>query len=488
MIANQDFPISEPPLPEPECRSLFLETPPVSPLAEADLEQIHLASMRVLEEIGMDFLEPRARKFMADAGAEVDGERVRLPRDLVAKAIATAPERFRMYAQSGAYCLEFGGNAVNFGSIASTPYCCDLKGGRRPGTMADMSNFVRLLDSLPEVRLICGYPVEPQDAPPETRHLDAIRAFLTLSDMPCHAYSLGETRIYDALEMIKRARGIGDAQFAARPSVFSIVNTSSPLRLDKPMAEGLMAMARAGQPVGVTPFTLSGAMSPITLAGALVQQNAEALAVIALVQLVNPGAPVLYGGFTSNVDMRSGSPAFGTPEYARAALVGGQLARRYKLPYRSSNVNASNAVDAQAAYESMTSLWAAMLAHGNLIMHGAGWLEGGLTSSFEKVVLDAEMYRNLEATLTPTAYETWRPDPQAIAQLTAATEALTETSFLPLEEAYEHWRPEPTVERASREAQRLIAEHGPRVLDADRLEALDAFIARRREEGGAEAA
>lgn len=480
--------IEEPPAQDPECRSLFLQTPPISPVSADELEQIHLASMRVLEEIGMDFLEPRARKVMADAGAEVAGERVRLPRDLVAKAVASAPERFRMYAQSGAYCLEFGGNAVNFGSIASTPYCCDLKGGRRSGTLADLSDFVRLLDSLPEVKLICGYPVEPQDMPPETRHLDAIRAFLTLSDMPCHAYSLGETRIFDALEMIKRARGLDDAAFARRPSVFSIVNTSSPLRLDQPMAAGLMAMARAGQPVCVTPFTLSGAMSPVSLAGALVQQNAEALAVIALVQLVNPGAPVIYGGFTSNVDMRSGSPAFGTPEYARAALVGGQLARRYKLPYRTSNVNASNAVDAQAAYESMTSLWAAMLAHGNLIMHGAGWLEGGLTSSFEKVVLDAEMYRTLESTLTPTPYETWRPDPQEIAHLTAATEALTETACLPLEEAYAQWHPEPAVERASREAQRLIAEHGPTTLAPERLEALDAFIARRREEGGAEAA
>ena len=183
--------------------------------------------------------------------------------------------------------------------------------------------------------------------------------------------------------------------------MLTIVNTNSPRRVDGPMLQGLMEMARHGQPVVVTPFTLAGAMSPVSLAGALSLQNAEALALIAFIQMVRPGAPAVYGGFTSNVDMRTGAPAFGTPEYAKAVLAGGQLSRRYRIPYRSSNVNSSPAVDAQAAYESGMSLWATVLAHTNLIYHGAGWLEGGLVASFEKMVLDAELLQQMAEILQP---------------------------------------------------------------------------------------
>ncbi|WP_161958652.1 trimethylamine methyltransferase family protein [Ferruginivarius sediminum] len=473
---------------EPVCRSLLSPHAPLEPLSQDELARIHAASLDVLQDVGMDILHPEARDILAKAGAWVDDERVRFPRELVEEAVARAPSRFRLWHHDESAYLEFGGNAINLGLIASAPYCSDLAGGRRPGTIADLAKLTRLADNLPAVRMICGYPVEPQDLPAPTRHLDAVHAFLTLSTKPCHAYSLGGARIRDALEMIKIVRGVDEAALAARPSLISIINTSSPLRLDHPMADGMMVMAQAGQPVGITPFTLSGAMSPVTLAGALVQQNAEALAAVALMQIVAPGAPVLYGGFTSNVDMRSGSPAFGTPEYARAALAGGQLARYEGLPYRSSNVNASNTVDAQAAYESMTALWAAIMGHANLIMHGAGWLEGGLTSSYEKVVLDAEMYDRIEATLTPLPEEAWNFDPADLAAMPRPEEALTEDSLQPLQEAYASWRPEPAVQRAAREVQRLVADHRPPPLDPARLAALDGFVARRKHEGGAEAA
>jgi trimethylamine--corrinoid protein Co-methyltransferase len=189
----------------------------------------------------------------------------------------------------------------------------------------------------------------------------------------------------------------------ATPVTLTIINSRSPLRLDIPMCEALLAMGRAGQPVAMTPFTLSGAMSPVTLAGALVQQHAEALAMLALSQIASPGAPVMYGGFTSNVDMRSGAPAFGTPEYTKAALAGGQLARHLGVPYRSSNVTASNCVDIQASYESMMSLWGAVMGGVNLIEHAAGWIEGGLTASFEKLILDAELLQNMREFLKPIA-------------------------------------------------------------------------------------
>ncbi len=205
--------------------------------------------------------------------------------------------------------------------------------------------------------------------------------------------------------MVRIARGIEDATLDSEPSVFTVVNSSSPLRLDAPMLQGIMAFAERNQVVCITPFTLAGAMAPVTLAGALAEQNAEALAGMVLTQVVRPGAPVIYGGFTSNVDMQSGAPAFGTPEYMRTAMIGGQLARRYGVPYRSSNVNAANALDAQAAYESVFSLWGAIMGGVNLLMHGAGWMEGGLHASYEKMVLDAELLGMVEAFLDPVVVD-----------------------------------------------------------------------------------
>src|SRR3954452_9492690 len=201
--------------------------------------------------------------------------------------------------------------------------------------------------------------------------------------------------------MVRIARGIDDATLERAPSLFSVINSSSPLRLATPMLDGILEMSARNQVIVMTPFTLAGAMAPVTLAGALVEQNAEALAGIALTQVVRPGAPVVYGGFTSNVDMQSGAPAFGTPEYMRTAMIGGQLARRYQIPYRTSNVSAANAVDAQSAYESVFSLWGAIMGGGNMLIHGAGWMEGGLHAGFEKMVLDAELLGMVEAFLDP---------------------------------------------------------------------------------------
>ena len=212
---------------------------------------------------------------------------------------------------------------------------------------------------------------------------------------------MGAERGSDAVAMLQIVHGLSANEIRQKPCTFSIINVNSPRRFDASMAEGLIELARHGQVTCVTPFTLCGAMSPITLAGALAQQNAEALAGIALTQMVNPGAPVIYGGFTSNVDMKTGSPAFGTPEYTKACLAGGQMARRYALPYRSSNVNSSNAVDAQATYESSMSIWGSVMGYANLLHHGAGWLEGGLTASFEKAIIDAEMLQMMASFLEP---------------------------------------------------------------------------------------
>ena len=285
--------------------------------------------------------------------------------------------------------------------VASPPNYVGLDGVRRPGTATNFRDLLKLCQTFNVVHFLGGYPVEPVDLHPSVRHLEAAHDVLTLTDKVLHSYSLGRQRNRDVLEMVRIARQVDEDTLEREPSVFTVVNSSSPLRLDAPMLQGMIEFASRNQVVVMTPFTLAGAMAPITLAGAVAQQNAEALAGMVFTQVVRPGAPVVYGGFTSNVDMQSGAPAFGTPEYVRTAMLGGQLARRYAVPYRSSNVSAANALDAQAAYESVFSLWGAVMGGVNFLMHGAGWMEGGLQASPTKLVLDAELLGMVAALLDP---------------------------------------------------------------------------------------
>ena len=375
--------------------------PPVEVLSADSLEKIHDGSMRILEQIGLEIMNDRARDLMVSHGATIDRQTgyVLMDRGMVAEKISTVPAEFTMHARNPQHNSIYGGNHINFSLVASPPNCSDLDRGRRSGNIEDCCKFIRLGQMFNVVSLFSGYPVEPVDLPAHTRHLDAYLAFTTLSEKPWHCYSLGNGKVEDAIEMVKISRGIDDNILRREPSIMTVVNTNSPLKVDTPMLDGLMLMAESGQPVVVTPFTLAGAMCPVTLGGALAQQNAEALGVITITQMVRPGVPAMYGGFTSNVDMKTGAPAFGTPEYARAVLAGGQLARKYGIPYRTSNVNASNTPDAQAAWESEMSLWSAVMAHGNMIKHSGGWLEGGLCASFEKLILDMEMVQMMRETL-----------------------------------------------------------------------------------------
>ncbi|HEX5079050.1 MAG TPA: trimethylamine methyltransferase family protein, partial [Geminicoccaceae bacterium] len=310
-------------------RQLYNPYPPMEILSADQVEAIHQASLRVLAEIGLNFLLPEAREILRQAGADVDpsGPRVRFDPSFVEERIATAPARFTLHARNPERNIDVGGNAISFCMVASTPHVSDLERGRLSGNFADYCNLLRLAQSLNVCHMIAGYPVEPIDLPPATRHLDALAAMASLCDRTLYGYALGAVRIRDSLEITRIARGATEAQLLAEPSMTTVVNANSPLQYDRPMLEGMIEMARHRQPVIVTPFTLAGAMAPITVAGALVQQNAEALAGIAFTQMVKKGAPVGYGGFTSNVDMKSGAPAFGTPEYTRAAMAGGQLAR-----------------------------------------------------------------------------------------------------------------------------------------------------------------
>lgn len=477
---------------------------PIEVLTPEQVEQIHQASLKILEEIGINFLLPEALEILREAGARVDtaSECVRFDRGLIEESIGKAPSHFTLHARNPAHDLTIGGNHINFATVASAPNASDMDRGRRSGNFEDFSNLVRLAQSLDIVHMFGGYPVEAVDLPPETRHLDCMQAFITLSDKCYHAYSLGRQRILDGIETTRIARGVSLEQLRHEPSLFTVVNSSSPLRIDGPMLEGVIEMARHNQVVVLTPFTLSGAMAPATIAGALAQQNAEALAGLAFDQIVNPGAPVVYGGFTSNVDMKSGAPAFGTPEYTRAALAGGQLARRYNIPYRSSNANASNVVDAQAAYEAEMSLWGAVMGHANIVLHGAGWMEGGLCASFEKMVLDAELLQMMAEFLRPIEVNEETLGLDAIADVgpgghffgTAHTLARYDTAFyapmLSDWRNFETWNEagSPTAtERANQLYKQVLANFEPPPLDPAIREELDAFVARRKREGGAKA-
>ena len=472
---------------------------PFEVLSADEIEFIHRSSLEILERLGLEVLSDGALDRLARAGQRVDRaqRRVRFDGAFVAEMVAKAPAEITLHARNPERTVVLGGNHVNFSSVAGPPNCSDLEGGRRPGNYVDFCNLVRLAHSLNALHTAGGSPVAPQELPPATRHLDCYLGFLTLTDKVWQASALGRQRIADAIDMMCLSRGIDRAEIARAPGLMTVVNTNSPLRVDGPMVDGLTEMAENGQPVIVTPFTLAGAMSPVSLAGALAQQNAEALGVIALIQLIRPGAPVVYGGFTSNVDMRTGAPAFGTPEYAQAVLAGGQLARRYRLPYRSSNVNSSNLVDAQAAYESQMSLWPAVMGHANLVYHGAGWLEGGLVASYEKMVLDAEMLQMMAAFLEPMPVDAASVAIDAMEEVGPGghffgakhTMARYETAFyqpmLSDWRNYETWRidgAKSATERAAAISKALLRDYEPPPLDPGRREALDAFVARRRPE------
>jgi trimethylamine--corrinoid protein Co-methyltransferase len=472
-------------------------------LANAEqLERIHQASLKVLEEIGIEVLHDGARVILKKAGAIVDEEtqRVRFPRDLVESKIGLAPKSFILHARNPENNLVIGENAVAFGSVASAPNVADRDGGRRPGNHKDYQNLLRLGQTLDAVQFWGGYPVEPADIHASVRHLDAIYDMLTLSDKPIHAYSLGAERNLDAIELVRIARGVDDATLDREPSVFTIINSNSPLRLDIPMMEGIIRMAKRNQPVVLTPFTLAGAMAPVTVAGAIVEQNAEALAGLVFTQSVNPGAPFVYGAFTSNVDMKTGSPAFGTPEQMKSAIIGGQLARRYGVPYRTSNTCAANTIDAQAAYESVFSLWGAIMGGGNLIMHAAGWMEGGLHAGFEKMVIDADLIGMISEFLRPLSFSDDDLAFDAMKEVGPGghffgcehTQSRYRNAFFsPMISDwrnFETWREagSPTAyDKANRlYKEKLAAYTPPPIDDAVRAE-LDAFVAKRKAEGGA---
>jgi trimethylamine--corrinoid protein Co-methyltransferase len=449
----------------------------------------------------MRVLLPEALAVYARAGAQVDeaSRTVRLDRGLVAQSLASAPHEVTLHGRDRERDMPMSGRHVVFAPTSGPPNIMDTARGKRAGTFEDFCNLIKLCQNH-EVLHVLGGCVEPQDIPVHLRHLETTRAMLTLSDKIPLVYARGPGQNADNFEMIRIAYGLTRAEFQSRPYTCTVINTNSPLQLDIPMANGIIDYAAAGQVLIITPFTLAGAMAPVTIAGALTLAHAEALAGLVLAQIVRPGAPIVYGSFTSNVDMKSGSPAFGTPEYTKAAFGAGQLARYLGLPWRSSNATASNAPDAQAAYESQMSLWGALMGGCNFVLHAAGWLEGGLTTSYEKFMIDIEMLQMFAETFQPVAATADDLAQEAIAEVGAGghffgcahTMARYRTAFYaPLVSDWQNfgqWTEsgsKTATERAHTLWQQSLDHYVPPVRDAAISAELDDFVARRTAAGGA---
>jgi len=474
---------------------------PLEIVGEEQIDAIHRTSIRILSELGIRVIGDRVLDYFEAAGARVDRSEgmVRFDEELLDHALSTTPSIVTLTPRNPDRAVEIGGNSVVNGLVAGPPNVHDAINGRRPGNMKDYENFTRLAHHFNVIHLIGNQVAAPMELPANTRHMDTYLANLRLSDLSFHVTAIGRGRALDGIKMMAIARGDSLDDMAKKPGVTTIISVNSPRLFDEEMGEGLMVMAEYGQPVSITPFTLMGAMTPVTLPAALAQQNAEALFGVVLTQLVNPGTPVIYGAFTSNVDMKSGAPAFGTPENTKANLIAGQLARRYKLPYRTSNANASNAVDLQAAYETTMATWGAVMGGGNLIYHGAGWLEGGLTASYEKLILDIEILQNMAEILKPIDFSEDELGFDAIAKVAPGghffgeehTMSRYKTAFyepmLSNWMNYEAWEEAGSItagQRATLLWQKALEEYEEPVLDPAIREELDAYMAHRKEEIG----
>lgn len=475
--------------------------PPIQQFSADEIEAIHSASLKVLSETGIKVLSAPAREYYTKAGMTLgDDDVIHFDPDLVMELISQAPASVTLHGRTKGHNVIIGGRNVGITTSAGSPNCSDLQGGRRPGTQADFENYCKVAQAFDVIHLF-GPVVEPQDVPMNLRHLRMTRAVMTLTEKIPFVYFRGKQAIADSYEILRIANGLTHEEFLNTPTCYSVANSNSPLQLDELMCRGIIDSARAGQMMVLTPFTLAGAMAPVTIAGALVMQNAEALAGLCLSQIVRPGAPVCYGSFTSNVDMKTGAPAFGTPEYVRAAFASGQLARRYNLPLRSSGPTASNAPDAQAAYETQMSLWGALMGGTNLLLHGAGWLEGGLTISAEKFIIDVEILQMFAELFKPVEVSEATLGLDAINDVghgghffgTQHTLDRFETAFYsPLLSDwnnFENWSERGALDATTRANQifdETLDAYQPPGFDPARLEEMDDFIARRTAEGGAD--
>jgi trimethylamine--corrinoid protein Co-methyltransferase len=359
-------------------------------LNEEGLEKIHNASMTILSEIGIDFYDDEAQAILKAHHVRFEGETAFFDPAQVAEYVAKAPAQFSQLARNPENHVLIGGRHLCFAPVYGPPFVHDLDKGRREAKLADFQNFVKLTYLSPYLHHSGGTVVEPTDEPTHTRHLDMVYSHLKYSDKPFMGSVTSKANAEDSVRMAEIV--FGAEEIRQQPALLSLINISSPRRLDDRMLGALITYAKARQGLIITPFILSGAMAPVSVAGTVAQLNAEALAGIVLTQMINPGTPVVYGSFQTNIDLQSGAPVFGSPESQLALYASAQLARRYGLPFRSGGMFASSKIpDAQAAYESVMVMLPTILARVNFVLHAAGWLENGLAAGYEKFILDCQL-------------------------------------------------------------------------------------------------
>lgn len=466
------------------------------PLSEDQIGLIIANAERILEEIGIDFRDDaEALQMWKDAGADVKGERVRFPKGLVFSLLKTAPATFTQHARNPANSVQIGGDATVFAPVYGPPFVSDLEGGRRYATIEDFRNFVKLAYMSPSLHHSGGTVCEPVDIPVAKRHLDMVYSHIRYSDKPFMGSVTHPDRALDSIAMAKLVFG---ADFVDQNCVLiNLINANSPMVFDGTMLGALKAYARAGQATVISPFILSGAMSPVTVVGTLTQILAEASVGMAFAQLCRPGAPVVFGTFASSISMQSGAPTFGTPEPAHVLFGAAQLARKFNVPFRSGGgLCGSKAPDAQAAYESANTLWPTLMGGVNFCLHAAGWLEGGLVSSYEKFMIDADQLTMLQKFAEGIDFSDNGQALEAIHEVgpgshylgCAHTQANFETAFwrssLADNNSYEQWRDDGSKDiavRANAAWKKALAAYQAPALDEGLDEALQSFMAKKKE-------
>ncbi|MBY6006329.1 trimethylamine methyltransferase family protein [Salipiger bermudensis] len=466
--------------------------PDLEILNEEALQIIEHNAETVLEEIGVNFVNnPAALERWREAGAEIDGERVRIPRGLARKLCATAPSRFTQVARNPAKNVEIGGRNLVLAPVYGPPFVHDAEGGRRYATIEDFRNFVKLGQMSRWLHHSGGTVCEPTDVPVNKRHLDMLHAHMTLSDKPFMGSVTEPSRAQDSVDMCGVLFG---EQFVQDNTVMtSLVNINSPLTFDDVMMGALEIYAANNQACIISPFIVGGAMAPVSVAGTLTQVLAEVMAGVAYSQLVRAGAPVIFGAFVTSIDMNSGAPTFGTPEAAQITYGAGQLARRLGLPYRSAgSFCGSKLPDAQAAYETANTLNNGLLAGVNFMLHACGWLEGGLVASYEKFVMDADQLGALHKMAAGVALDESAQAMDALREVgpgghylgCAHTQAHFKTAFWRSElfdyKPFETWIEEggrDTMALASERVRKLLNSYEQPAMDPATAEALEAFVA-----------
>src|SRR3954447_13811594 len=453
---------------------------------------------RIVSELGVEFTMPEAVELFAKAGMKTEGDNVFLDPDFVMEQVRKAPSSFQVTARNPANSVTIGGQNMVFGSVYGPPFVRDGD-ERRTATLNDFHQFCKLSQSFPQLDSAGGTICEPDDAPLDSRHLDMVRALMTLTDKFFMGSVTSGPNAADTLRMAEILFGGAEA-IARNPVMISLINVNSPLRYDERMLGALFEYVRAGQPVLLTPFLLMGAMSPVSVQATLTQQVAEAFAGIALVQLIREGNPVIFGSFLSNNDMQSGAPAFGTPESAIGLFCTGQIARHYGLPFRSGGgLTASQSCDAQAAYEALMTMLPTFLAGTNWVMHSAGWLESGLVSCYEKFIVDIELLRMLKVEFTPLevdeaslafgAHEEVGPGGHFLGAA-HTLERFRDCFYRPLlssTENFERWKrlgERDTTARAGEIWRERLEQYEPPAIDPELRQELADYVTRRRKELG----